>query len=351
MVAINHRITLFGFCHLGDMGGETYAAAGKVGMLDLVQGLEGVRDNITQFGGDPDSVMLFGESGDGLKTSTLMAMPPAKGLFHRAAIQSGPLLLSNPRERADASARALLAALGMSENRVDDIQTIPAKKPVAAMATLSRRQGSRSRHDAATRFAPFVDGKILPAHLFDPVATPVWATVPLLMGWNTHEQAFFQMRDPSVFDLGDAGLRQRVVALAGEQKASQAIEWYERLYPGKSPTELFFLLATDRDARRVATILAERRIRQGQAPTYLYLFAWRTPALDGKLVLRRRAKVLGEFIARIPHQVALRRSGKADGGRLRRGPAEVDRFHPRPGRCRGGEAFPDARTPVGAGFQ
>ena len=280
LITSNHRINVFGFCHLGDVGGEKYAASANVGMLDLVAGLQWVHDNIAQFGGDPGNVMVFGESGGGLKTSTLLAMPDAKGLFHRAAIESGALLTSNPRERANEATKALMAELGVS--KVDEMQTIPMESLLDAMASSARRQGPGSP-PAATRFSPVMDGKIIPAHPFDPVATPVSAGIPLLIGWNTHEQAFFQMRDPSVFDLDEAGLRKRVVAFAGEQHAAQAIELYTRLNPGKSLSEIFFLLGTGQDARMKATKIAERRFQQGQAPTFMYLFAWRTPAMRGKL--------------------------------------------------------------------
>jgi para-nitrobenzyl esterase len=280
VVTINHRLNVVGFCHLGDVGGEKYAASGFVGMLDLVAGLQWVHDNIAQFGGDPGNVMVFGESGGGLKTSTLLGMPNARGLFHRAAIESGALVRSNTRDRADEAARSVLTELGISGDRVDDLQTMPIERILAAAAAAAQRRAGGS---AATQFSPFVDGKILPAHPFDPVAAPASDVVPILIGWNTHEQAYFQMRTPGIFDLDDAGLRQRVVALAGEQQAQQCLDLYRKLNSGKSPTEIFFLLATDQDARMKATAIAERKFQQGKAPVYMYLFAWRTPALGGKL--------------------------------------------------------------------
>jgi len=279
VVTINHRINVFGFCHLGDVGGEKYASSGLCGMLDIVAALQWVHDNISQFGGDPGNVMVFGESGGGLKTSTLLGMPAGKGLFHRAAIQSGSLLRSNTRERANQTAKALLAELGISSNQADEIQTIPAERLVGAMAAAAQRSGA----NAATQFAPFVDGKILPASSFDPVATPVSATIPILVGCNTHEQTFFLRRDEAAFNLDEAGLRQRVVALVGEQKAPQVLDVYKKLNPGKSPSELFFLLFTDQDGRMEAITLAERKFQQGKAPVYMYLYAWRTPALGGKM--------------------------------------------------------------------
>jgi para-nitrobenzyl esterase len=281
VVNLNHRLNLFGYCHLGDIGGEKYAASGLVGMLDLVQGLEWVRDNIAQFGGDPGNVMIFGQSGGGLKTSTLLAMPQARGLFHRAAIQSGAMLRSNTRDRATEAAKALMAELGVS--KADDMQTIPSEKLVAAMAAAQSR-GRGSAQPAATQFSPFVDGKILPAHPFDPVATPVSDTIPLLIGCNTHEQAYFALlRDEAAFNLDEAGLRQRAVGMVGEQKAPQLIELYQKQFPGSGPSELYFLMSSDRGSRMVTITVAERKFQQGKAPVYMYLFAWRTPAMGGKL--------------------------------------------------------------------
>jgi para-nitrobenzyl esterase len=281
VVTSNHRINLFGFCHLGDIGGEKYASSGLAGMLDLLAGLQWVRDNIAQFGGDPASVMVFGESGGGLKTCTLLGMPAARGMFHRAAVESGALVRSTTRDAANASAQALVDALGLTKNRIDEIQTIPPERLLSAMSASGGR-GGRGGGNAATRFSPFVDGKILPAHPFDPVATPVSENVPLLIGWNTHEQSFFQMRDSSVFTLDDAGLLQRATTLARE-KAPQAIELYKKLYPKANQSELFFLMGTDQDARIKATAIAERRHALGKAATYMYLFAWRTKAMDGRL--------------------------------------------------------------------
>jgi len=279
VVTHNHRLNVFGFCHLGDVGGEKYAASGLAGMLDILAALQWVHDNIAQLGGDPENILIFGESGGGAKTCTLLAMPQAKGLFHRAAMQSGSNIRANTRERANQSAQALLTELGISRDRIDEIQTIPAERLLGAMAAASQR----SRTGAGPmQFAPFVDGKILPAHPFDPVATPVSDTIPILVGSNTHEQAYFALsQDPDVFNIDEAALQKRVVTLVGEQKAPQVIELYKKLNPGKSPGELFLLMSTQRGMGAIT--LVERKFQQGKAPAYMYLFGWRSPALGGKL--------------------------------------------------------------------
>jgi len=282
VVTINHRLNVFGAFHLGDIGGEKYAASGNAGMLDLVAGLQWVHDNIAQFGGDAGNVMIFGESGGGGKVSRLLAMPSAKGLLHRAAIQSGAGLRGMTRENANEVATVMLNVLGITPNRVDELQSVPVSRLLAAMAEVQKRQTAAGR--TAASFSPVVDGKILPTHPFDPVATTVSETIPILVGCNTHEQAFMVLgRDDAAYNLDEAGLRQRVVTLVSEAKATQVIDTYKKLNPNKNLSEIYFLLVTDRGMRTSSIRLAERKFRQGTAPVYMYLFAWRSPAMGGKM--------------------------------------------------------------------
>ena len=285
VVTINHRLNVFGYFHLGDVGGEKYAASGNAGMLDLVAGLQWVHDNIAAFGGDPDNVMIFGESGGGAKVCTLLAMPAAKGLFHRAAIQSGVALRLNIPERANELTKAMLAELGITPDRLDELQTVPVSRLLAAINALAPRQSAATGTTPRAQFSPVMDGKFLPTHPFSPVATPLADTIPILVGCNTHEQTFMAISagNEAAFNLDEAGLRQRVVALVGEANATRVIDTYKKAHPGKSPSELFFLLSTDRGARMGSIMLAERKFAQGKAPVYLYLFAWRSPAMGGKL--------------------------------------------------------------------
>jgi para-nitrobenzyl esterase len=282
VITINHRLNLFGYLYLGDLGGEKYAASGNAGMLDIVAALEWVRDNIAQFGGDPGNVMIFGESGGGAKVSTLLAMPVAKGLFHRAAIQSGSWLRGTPREDATVTAKAVLAELGLSVSRLDELQRVPVQKLLSlqagAMVPLPPRRGA-----LRMGFSPVVDGKILPQHPFDPVAPSVSADIPLLVGCTRDEATLFYLRDEAVFSLDEAGLRARVLEMMEEPAASRTIAAYRKAHSDASPSELFLLIASDRLARRDAIRLAERKFAQGRAPVYMYLFTWRSPALNGRL--------------------------------------------------------------------
>jgi len=285
VVSINHRLNVFGACHLADVGGEKYAASGNAGMLDLVAGLQWAHDNIAFFGGDPGNVMIFGESGGGGKVSRLLAMPSAKGLFQRAAIQSGASLRAGTRQAGDKAARALMAELGISPNNVDALQNVPVSRLLSAMVDMAKSQPGTSPGLTGGGFGPVMDGKILPSHPFDPVASPVSDTIPIMVGCNTHEQAYISISngDQEAYTLDDAGLRKRVVGFVGDANAGRVIERYQKSFPGRSASELYFLISTDRGTRLSSIKLAERKFNQAKAPVYMYLFAWRSPALGGKM--------------------------------------------------------------------
>src|SRR6266567_4386653 len=143
VVNVNHRLNIFGFLHLADIGGEAWAHSGNAGVLDLVAALRWVRDNIDRFGGDPGNVTIFGESGGGGKVSVLLAMPAARGLFHRAIIQSGAAIRMSTRERANALAEAVLKEVGLSREQCDRLQNVPVDTLAAAIAPASRSVGPR----------------------------------------------------------------------------------------------------------------------------------------------------------------------------------------------------------------
>ena len=277
VVTLNHRLNLFGYFHLGDLGGEEYAASGNAGMLDLILGLEWVRDNISRFGGDPGNVMIFGESGGGAKVSTLLAMPRAKGLFHRAAIQSGANLRSNTREAANMMTHAMLKELSIDEKNLDALRSLPTERLISAMTNvLNKPEPGRAN------FAPVLDDKLLPANPFDPQASPLSATVPVLVGCNATEQTFFSRDDAAAFTLSEDGLRERLVSLVGAAPADRVIQTYKHSHPDFTPSDIFFLALTDRGMRMNSIRLAERKFQQHSAPVYMYLFAWKSPAVGGK---------------------------------------------------------------------
>ncbi len=278
VVGINHRLGALGFTHLGDLGGEAFVHSGNVGMLDGVAALQWVRDNIGRFGGDPDRVMIFGESGGGQKVSMLLGSPPAKGLFHRAVIESGPGPKMMERDRATEIARMLLAEVGLDAKRATELQSLPLEKIMAAQfAVASKLRGMAGIIDG---FAPVLDPTVLPAHPFYPHATQVSADVPVIIGNNRTEMTLFA--DPAAFSLDEAGMKTRVKGILGEH-ADEVIEVYRRANPQATPSDLFFLIWTDDPTTIYSNNIAERRAALGKAPTFRYRFDWETPALGGRL--------------------------------------------------------------------
>ena len=278
VVSVNHRLNVLGFSYLQEFGGAAFAESGDVGMLDIVKALQWVRRNIAQFGGDPDTVMIFGQSGGGRKVATLLAMPSAKGLFHRACIESGATIKLVDRDRATRVAARLLDKLGLAKSQVRAAQNLPVEKIMAAyFAVLRDMAGSDPMTEG---FSPTVDGKAVPQHPFDPAASAVSAGVPLLIGSTRTELT--TSADPAAFALNEEGLRTRIGALLG-QHANEAIETYRQANPGASPSDLYFLIASDHRYSAPVMKIAERRAALGKGPVYLYYFRWETPVQGGKL--------------------------------------------------------------------
>ena len=285
VVSVNHRLGVFGYLHLGEIFGEQYATSGNNGMLDLVEALKWVRDNIAQFGGNPGNVMIFGESGGGAKVSTLMAMPAAKGLFHRAIVQSGPGLRVKTSEDATLCAREFLNVVHVTPPRTNWLHEM--KAYVIYLAWMSLSQGAER---AGGDMSPVVDGKIIPAHPFDPVAPPTAANVPLVIGTNKDEWLFMMMRDPLFGKYDEAQMRQRVVSTLSQRlsdkvatdRADDLIAGYRRTRPGATPHDILAAIGSDR--MRIASVrLAERKAAGGSAPVYMYLFTWESEVSRGQL--------------------------------------------------------------------
>jgi para-nitrobenzyl esterase len=277
VVTVNHRLTAFGYLYLAGLGGAKYAGSSNVGMLDIVAALEWVRDNVANFGGDPGNVTIFGQSGGGAKVCTLLAMPAAKGLFHRAVVESGASLRGVPVEAANKSTEAVLAKLGLKTSQLDELQNMPMEQLLKGIS------GGGLMGNPGFRFAPVVDGKTLPAHPFDPGAPEISAGVPLLIGSTQTEVTFFpgQQLDP----LDEAAMRARVKQTLGASDADtdKVIAAYKQTDPSISNIDLYLEAASDSFALTNAITAAERKAALAKAPVFMYYFKWRSPVRDGKL--------------------------------------------------------------------
>jgi para-nitrobenzyl esterase len=269
LVGVNHRLNVFGYTYLAELD-TTYADSGNVGQLDLIAALQWVRINIAHFGGDPANVTIFGESGGGGKVGTLMAMPLAKGLFHRAIIESGSMLSVRTAETAAKQTSTFLAALKISS--AAQMESVPVQQLLAAAGSLG----------PMPPFGPVVDGRSVPHQTWTPQAPIEAAGVALLVGNCKDESTLFSMANQALFSLDWAGLREQELKFGvPDDKADALIAQYRADYRTDTASDLYFRIAADRGARRNA--IDQAREQSKQATVYMYNFAWNTPLDHGRL--------------------------------------------------------------------
>jgi len=287
VVTLTHRLNALGYLWLAGLTGvsERFSRTANLPLADLVLALEWVRDNVERFGGNPRNVTIFGQSGGGGKVAMLTALPAAKNLFHRAIIMSTLVetaVTGQEPARAIEAAETLLARLGLNASNADTLLTMPAERIVSAMTT-------GAGGDLSLRFVPVVDGRTLPSHPFDPAASELSASVPLLVGSNECEGIPYGNPDdpywktePSTF----VELREQVkrIVKSSDADADRLIEIYRSHRPTETPGDIAAVMAGDASAlRRAAHVIAQRKFAQGRAPVYLYSFTWRSPVRGGKL--------------------------------------------------------------------
>ncbi len=285
VVTLNHRLNLLGYMDLSAFG-EKYAQSGNVGMLDIVAALQWVRANIAEFGGDPQRVLIFGQSGGGAKVSTLMGMPAAQGLFHRAIVESGSFSMSNTPDRSRRLSELMLAELGLHASRVDELQQLPyadlLRASAAVLLKANRPGATGTDPTAGTRglgFGPVCDGVVVPSLPFAPNAPAVSAEVPMIIGTTLNEFTT-GINHPEYEFMGNSELLDRIEArYPGRARAIVAA--FQRRTPAAKPFDIWSRVSSA-PVRRAAIEQARSKAALGQAPAYLYWFTWHTPILDGR---------------------------------------------------------------------
>ena len=287
VVETNHRLGLLGYLYLGELGGEEYSTSGNQGLLDLRDGLRWVNENIEGFGGDPNNVMIFGESGGGQKTSALYALPSADKYFNKASIESGPAISMTPLEVAARTTQTVLKLLGLEKRDWRKLIDVPVDKLLStqvslaeqSMATfnltsLALRQGGGWMLNFG--FAPVVDGSVLPHDPFSPTAPAFSKAKPLIVGTNRDESAFiwFQAKLNDVFSLNYETLKARLDKDLGSiANADMVLATYRRSRPHASAPDLYTAITTATAMWLPAITIAERKYAQGGAPAYMYMFS------------------------------------------------------------------------------
>src|ERR1035437_876884 len=279
----NHRLNVYGYLNLAGIGGDEFASSANLGMLDIVAVLEWVRTHIASFGGDRGNVTIFGQSGGGGKVATLMAMPSAKGLFHRAIIQSGPFLKALSPDYSQHVAGLLMDELGLSSSQVGELQKLPVDRisgaAAEAMKIMPKPQTARPNTFGESGWGPTVDGRVLPYHPFDPGAPAISADVPLITGTNLNESVS-GLDHPGATTMTADEMNRKVHEAYGNDSEA-IIAAYRQDYPNATPFGLYAAIFTSR-WRIPAFAQAARKAALGAAPAYAYVYSWRTPALDDR---------------------------------------------------------------------
>jgi len=284
VVETNHRLGLLGFLYLDEIFGDEYAGSGNRGVQDIAIALKWVGENIERFGGDPNNVMIHGESGGGMKTSALYAMPEAAPYFNKASIESGPGLKFKTVELAAETTNLLLSDLGLAKASARKLLQMPAAQLLEAQLQLSKH-GMRSLVSTFDGigaagiggFSPVVDGTVVPVHPFSPTACEISKNKPLIVGWNEDEQIFFSMfgGDLDAFNLTNDGLKSRLEKDFGNQ-TERIISTYKATRPQASPTDLYIAIYSMLSMGLGSVRIAERKFEQGGAPVYLYNFGYKS---------------------------------------------------------------------------
>lgn len=281
-VSVNHRLNVLGFLDVSEIGGPDYAESANVGMTDLVAALKWIRDNIADFGGDPDRVMIYGQSGGGSKVTCLMGMPSAKGLFHRAAVQSGGGGNFADVDQSRALARQLMVELGLKPNDIVSLQQMEWSKLYAAgqaaiaKVNASLPPGPFFPPNSVRRagWAPTMDGHVVPMRPFFDAAPEISKDIPVIIG-SVSEEGYSYRSNPS-----ETEWRANLTKTYGADKANRLVDAMKAANPTKSVRTLSYGVSGLAQRNNVAR-MAGLKHATGGAPVYQYWFTWQSPQLDG----------------------------------------------------------------------
>ncbi|WP_240733227.1 carboxylesterase/lipase family protein [Kerstersia gyiorum] len=280
VVSVNHRLNVFGSLYVGENAPGFAAESANVGVLDQVEALQWVKDNIAGFGGDADNVTIFGQSGGAAKVTALLGLPAAKGLFHKAIVQSGSgLWRLGSQEKAERATHGLLQELGLNAGNAARIQQLPVEQILAAYGKLLAKTGGVSE------FRPTLDGVVFREEPYDPRAVALAADVPVLVGYAQDEATFFLAGNPANFSISQAQLEARVQKFLQltDAQTREILQSYAARYPGSTPAHQLIAIAGDYNYKLPTLAFADRQADLNGAAVYAYEFDWKSPARAGVL--------------------------------------------------------------------
>ena len=276
--SLNHRLGAFGYSHLKAAGG--HAASGNVGNLDMVLALEWVKNNIANFGGDLNNVTIIGQSGGGAKVTTLMNMPSAKGLFHKAVCLSGSSLAGVNKEYAEKLGLKIMEEAGLKSGEIEKLQQIPWREyiDIADRAVIKMADEAKRLNIQRGGYAPVADGEYLNGNAFFTDSNHFSANIPMMICSTFNEQSPSRT-DAALENITLAEVKEKIKSRFGD-KSGEIVEAYAKNFPKARPIELWSLIVSNRKA---AVAAADAKVSQQKAPVYIAWFGWQPPLFDGRI--------------------------------------------------------------------
>jgi para-nitrobenzyl esterase len=293
--SVNHRLGPLGCSDFSSVGGEKYASSGNVGMLDLIAALEWIRDNISNFGGDPGNVTIIGQSGGTQKVSTTISMPASKGLVHKAVLLSTTSVKVGEQDPAQKLGAYILKEAGLKSSEIDKLQQMPWKEYYVLAQKAAVKLNEEARNSGITgfraNFGPHIDGINILRHPYFPDASPNAAEIPIII-CSALNECSPSLLDPSVEDISFDGVISNLVknevllapggqAITGlsKEKAEEVVNAYRKAFPDKKPVVIWSMITRHRQA---TNHIADIKSKQ-DPPVYIAWFGWQPPLFDNRL--------------------------------------------------------------------
>jgi para-nitrobenzyl esterase len=276
--SINHRLGPFGYSHLKAAGGHPHS--GNVGNLDMVAALEWVKNNIANFGGDPNNVTIIGQSGGGAKVTSLMNMPSAKGLFHKAVALSGTSLTGVNKEYAEKLGLKVMEEAGLQPGEIEKLQQIPWRQyiDITTRAVEKFAEEAKKMNISRGGFSPVADGVTMNDQPFFSDPNHFSADIPLIINTTFHESSPSRT-DASLEEITLAGVVEKIKPRFGAE-AGKIVEAYSQNFPKAKPVEIWAMILSN---RKGAIAAADAKVSQKKAPVYVSWFGWQPPLFDGRM--------------------------------------------------------------------
>jgi para-nitrobenzyl esterase len=276
--SINHRLGPFGYSHLKAAGGHPHS--GNVGNLDMVAALEWVKNNIANFGGDPNNVTIIGQSGGGAKVTSLLNMPAAKGLFHKAVALSGTSLTGVNKEYAEKLGLKVMEEAGLKPGEIEKLQQIPWRQYIDITTRAVEKMAEEAKKMNISRggFSPVADGVTMNDQPFFSDPNHFSADIPLIINTTFHESSPSRT-DAKLEEISLAEVVEKIKPRFGADSA-KIVEAYSQNFPKAKPVEVWAMILSN---RKGAIAAADAKVSQRKAPVYVSWFGWQPPLFDGRM--------------------------------------------------------------------